>query len=153
MEYLFTGLYTALLIASAVCAWRTRRHADRAESAARKLEHARGRLVSLESAFDSLERAHKKLSGRFYARRAETVDVEHIQHQEEQAARALNDSGAFGICNNWRIAQVEGPFSEAAACECDFCVQTRQARAQIRAEVRKTFPSHAATVVATKARS
>jgi len=132
MQYLFTGLYTALLIASAVCAWIARRHSDRAESAARKLEHARGRLVSLEAAVDSIDRSHRKLSGRFYAERAERAEASaEPDYGEPETLAVLQGT----MCNNWRLAAVEGPRSVAASCECDYCVSMREARRQIKAQL------------------
>lgn len=131
MQYLSTGLYTLALIVALTCAWVTRRHADRADRAARKLEAARGRLVSLEAAVDSIDRSHRKLSGRFYAerqQRLEDVDVAHVQHNDEMTARQ------FG-CENWRIAAIEGPRSEAASCECEYCVSMREARRQAKAQL------------------
>lgn len=125
MQYLFTGLYTALAVVAVFFAFISSRHAERALRAAKKLESARGRLVSLESAVDSLDRSHRKLSGRFYAERQERLADE----EDDKQTPALANIG----CDNWRIAAIEGPRSEAASCECDYCVSMREARRQMKA--------------------
>lgn len=131
MHYLSTALSTVAAIVAVFFAFMSSRHAERALRAAQKLEGARGRLVSLESAVDSLDRSHRKLSGRFYAERQERL-AEVDAEDDKQGLDLTNNVMAMG-CDNWRIAAIEGPKSEAASCECGYCVSMREARRQMKA--------------------
>jgi len=141
MQWLLTGLSTGAAVVAIVSAIYSRHCAVRADRDADRLARARSRVLTVESQLETLTRHHQKLQGRFYAalgmierdreQRLEEIDVEHVQHNDEMTARQVM---AFG-CENWRIAAMEGPRSEAASCECEYCVSMREARRQMKAQL------------------
>jgi hypothetical protein len=127
------GLLTAAVVFYAVrAAW----SADEAEEAhkrtsreAGKLNAMAGRVIALESALESLAAQHRKLSGRFHAEKyqRETAEV----FEDPPSAQPI-------MCDNWRMAQVEGPQSEFAKCACEYCQQRRYARDQLRLDLQRS---------------
>lgn len=106
-----------------------------AAAEASKLRAMIGRLVALEGAHESLGAQHRKLSGRFYAYIAE----DHQAEPEPQGATYATDPLATHnliansrTCENYAVAQREGPLSPAASCECDYCVGRRRERDELR---------------------
>lgn len=130
MDYLLTGLYTALAVVVVLAALRANASRVACDKSARRMEAMRGRLISLEAAVDSIDRAHRKLSGRFYAER---------QSREEERPTIADVDGKEvwadddPHCENYRLAQIEGPLSAAASCECDYCVRHREERRALKA--------------------
>lgn len=112
-----------------------------------KLNAMAGRLIALEGAVESLAAQHRRLAGKFHADKA------------ERAETALTDPMALGThpqaiaaaCENYLTAQREGPRSEAASCECDYCVSRRADRDALRRQLPKG--PHAARVRAIEAAS
>jgi hypothetical protein len=57
------------------------------------------------------------------------------------------EASAVGAgCENFALAQLEGPTSAAASCECDYCVSMREARSRVKAAL--TPKSQAARIQA-----
>jgi hypothetical protein len=73
---LFTAAHVLLLLLVVFVAWRATRAADDAQASALRAYKERlkvasldGRVTTLESAHDSLQSAHRKLSGQFHQRK------------------------------------------------------------------------------------
>lgn len=107
------------------------------EKYANALREARAIITGLEGAFVSVNGQLQKLRGQFFAFKAEVEQTAlpladaTVQGLQETAARHEN----LLQCENWRTAQVEGPKSPAAACDCVYCETMRQARSAFRAAV------------------
>lgn len=103
-----------------------------AQRSAERLLGMRSELGAVEAALQSLTAQHRKLAGRVYAdeywngQRAEQPQL------DVHAPVSERDTGG---CENYRIAQIEGPQSQAAKCECALCVEARAARAAFRSQV------------------
>lgn len=150
MQYLLTGLYTGLALVAVWWGLFARSEARAVSRTAKRLDTMRGRFIALEAAFDSLEASHRKLTGQFHAAKRELIAADEEREFQEEARGPLPD---VTVCDNYKLAQLQGPMSEAASCECDYCLRKRSERAAIRAELRKTFPKHADMVNAIKAKS
>lgn len=133
MQYLSTGLFTALAVVAVLAAWLANGARVACERAARRMDAMRGRLIAVESSLDSLDRSHRKLSGKFYAElhRADGEAEERIDAAVELDMRR----GDGSICENFKVAQLEGPSSVAASCECDFCTRQRELRRALKAQL------------------
>ncbi|HZN25345.1 MAG TPA: hypothetical protein VFB75_14055 [Burkholderiales bacterium] len=131
-------------MACAWIAWVCLRAADRAhgfylkaEAQALALKAERDRVTVAERDTEALRRELRKLSGVFYAFKTKTED----ELDEEldgnsfaiESAIACPTGIAGSICDNWSIAQRDGPRSEAASCECSYCVGRRAERRALRA--------------------
>lgn len=132
-----SGLILAACIWAAVVVQRIvdqcHQHALKAESAALKLRDERARVTVLERDVEALRRELRKLSGKFYAtlREAEAV-AESREDSGEQLATVHAEVPRAPFCPNYGQAQIEGPQSPAAACECGYCVEMRARREQFR---------------------
>lgn len=145
-----TGLFTAV---AAFLTWQCAIRSDAAREAhsgavreRHKLAAMQGRVIALEQALESLAAQHRKLTGKFYAEKRE-------RDEEPPPPRELSPSAtddAFA-CDNYRLAQQAGPGSEAASCECDYCVAKRIERDALRRQLPKG--PHAARVRAIEAAS
>jgi len=120
MNGIFTALSTAAVL---VCAW----HAWRCAQIAHELDH----FVTLEERLDAILTRLRKLEGRFNAdvRWREPVDDQPGEMGIGQTANA---------CENFALAQREGPNSAAAACQCVYCEGMRAYR---RAEKARLLPA------------
>lgn len=132
------------------------RHSEDAERSAESLRHMRAKLISLDAAFESLEAQHKKLNGRFYALRQE-LDFEGADAESEASTMERRREGSWNalrggplpldaqtVCEQWAIAQRDGPHSPAARCECAYCTERRAHRERQRnALVPKTVQGQA----------
>lgn len=133
MQTLLTLLFTGLLVSiGATAAWVSVRAADDCRRHAGKLATMRGRVIALEGALEGLAAQHRKLAGKFHgtqgARRAEELDAElHVSTLEQRQT--------WPECENWHIAQIEGPRSNAALCECGYCAWRREQRARLKDEL------------------
>ena len=136
MQYLFTGLLT--VIAVLVVYWAYRAQSDRlaCERAVRRVEAMRGRLITLEASVDSLDRSHRKLSGKFHAEmhRSSGEMEERIDAAQQLDVNRQELAGVIA-CDNFKIAQIDGPTSPAASCECDYCTRQRELRRAIKAQL------------------
>lgn len=144
------------------CLWtftRAQRVADdaaeserQAQRTALKLTEDRTRLTAAEREIETLRRELRKLSGKFYAamREAEEEAAELEDQREAAPPYVIGARDATGglfapVCENYQQAQVEGPQSAAARCECRYCLEMRQRRAAVRsALVPKTVQGQAA---------
>lgn len=114
-----------LLVACLAAAVFTFYAAKQAVNSALDLEKSRAKIAALEAAFDSLTAQHLKLRGAFYQFRWQT---EQEQAPDDGDAPVRPDGSSRDVCENWRTAQLEGPYSVAASCECDYCTAMRERR-------------------------
>lgn len=105
-------------------------HARNAEATALKLRAERDRVTVLEREVDALRRELRKLSGRFYAA---------LREAESEAppapAETPTPDGFAPFCENYGSAQLLGPTSQAAKCECAYCTEMRARRQLARREL------------------
>lgn len=140
--------YTVLLTGSALIAagfafyfaWRAGLSAEKAEHSEHRLAIMRGQVRGLEVSLTALDESHRKLAGKVHA------DAYWRGQREEQpllspAAQVYAGDEPLGACENWAIAQREGPTSAAARCECVYCATRRNDRANRRASMRSGVKS------------
>lgn len=104
----------------------------KAERAGLKLNALAATVVATESTVESLRKSLQKLSGKFHATA--------FMPLEETPPAAPRRTSSPEFCPNYGQAQMEGPRSKAAACECPYCEEMRGRRAQFR---RESMPSTA----------
>jgi len=100
--------------------------AERARHEATKLRLARETVHEVELAVESLRKQLASLRGKFYA----TKEAPPLVVQP-----GLPQPGDLPACDNWLAAQLEGPRSRAAACDCRYCLEQRHHRAQQKAAI------------------
>lgn len=131
MQWLPTALSTAAAVIGVIAA-------VFAVSSSLRLQRGLASLEALEARLDVNESSLRKLAGRFYV----TLRKDRAEIHEEGypvPGAGLQRRGVFGHepgnggCDNWALAQLEGPQSKAARCECDYCEQMRRARATVKA--------------------
>lgn len=136
-----------LLVACALYARRSEHQAQQAFEAelacnrlVQKLNGERARVTVLEREVEALRRELRKLSGKFYAE-LQRREEEWTQEEAEQGFPGLEDGtvaefqNRFPVCENWTLAKQQGPRSEAAQCQCSYCVAQRAERARLRGEL------------------
>lgn len=150
MQMLFTVCSLLLTLGGGWLLWVTLRACDRAhgfylkaEAQALSLRAERDRVTVAERDTEALRRELRKLSGAFYAFKRDVEDELlpdelpdlPIERYPALAARweAAQQALPASICDNWSIAQRDGPTSDAASCECSYCVGRRAERRALRA--------------------
>lgn len=129
MDTLFTILGFVTLAVNVALVFIVNNSATDAENEARSLRVMRGRIIALEAAHESLHQRHQKLAGKYYASAANAdATVERCPNTQD----FVGDEHAPGWCENYGLAQVQGPQSKAAKCECAFCEHMREQRAALR---------------------
>lgn len=115
------GVVYAILMGYAL--WRATVQSDLARAAADDCEEStmavsaeRARITNIERDVDALRRELRKLSGKFYA----------AQREDEYPTEP--DGRSRDVCENWGRAQLEGPMSKAARCDCAYCTDRRAQR-------------------------
>lgn len=121
MEWILTGCALALLIGCTICAVLAFRARNEAADIEDHLRRSLGRIAALEAELDVLAKQLQKLRGKLYADK--TAD-------QEKLPIAIAETPA---CENWLIAQRDGPRSAAAKCECADCTRRRAEREAFRA--------------------
>lgn len=126
MELLLTGSALALLgcIFCAAMAFRARNECVDTETSLRRLI---GRIAALEAELEVVTKQLQKLRGKLYA--SKTAEQEILTNE---IARPF--LGGV-ICENWKTAQRDGPRSDAARCECDYCTAKRAEREALRKQL------------------
>jgi hypothetical protein len=122
MQWLPTALSTVVLLF--VCAiWFTARLALRdAQRSGHRNRNLAGRLDGVETEIAALRSGLARVRGKVYA------EPKPVLMQESMTF-------ASDVCENWHIAQVDGPGSDAARCECDYCLGRRAIRESERARL------------------
>lgn len=145
---LFTGLCTAILGAFfAFVAWRhseaARNHHLLVDRALAKLLQLRGQIAGHDSALTSQLAQLQKLRGQFYALKAALEDPSPPPPPPPDSQQRLF-ADTPPLCENWNLAQREGPLSPAARCDCNYCAEMRHRRDLARKElIPKTAAAHA----------
>lgn len=122
MQWLLTGCALALFLGCIVCAvlaFRARNECVDTENALRRYV---GRIAALEAELEVVTKQLQKLRGKLYA--SKTADEEKLQIEIANSPP----------CENWLIAQRDGPRSAAAKCECADCTRRRSEREAFRAQ-------------------
>lgn len=146
IEILSTALSLFAFLGCLLAYTRAEREADRCCDLAREYEqhvlqikNERNRISALERDTEVLRNSLRKVSGAFYASLREVDD----EPCRACGTRALNDKHehvfSAPVCENYAIAQREGPLHAAARCDCNYCQGRRAAKAEFRErEVPKT---------------
>lgn len=139
MNILLTALSVVALLGCFIAYTRCQQAADsahqhvhNAERAAVSLRVERDRVTVLERELDALRRELRKLAGKFYAMRAELDDDVFNPLGD---AETVEELALPGTCENYAIAQRDGPTSPAALCACQFCEAMRLNKQMARAAV------------------
>lgn len=131
MGYISTVL---ALLAAACAVWAARYAHDRAQLADRRaarLAASIGRITGLEAECSTLTHQLQKLRGSFFALKREMEHPESGSFRPEDPQMG-GDSNALAFCENYGRAQIDGPGSLAAKCECEYCVEMRGRKAGFR---------------------
>lgn len=138
-QFLFTSFAMLMFGFCAYFAWRAGQSAERAEHSEHRLAIMRGQVKGLEVGMAALDEQHKRLAGRVYA---DEYWRGKRKEQPDLLATPLPDEGRFlhtgPVCENWKIAQRDGPTSPGARCECEYCNARRADRAARRATLRSS---------------
>ncbi|HET9350979.1 MAG TPA: hypothetical protein VFO02_06550, partial [Burkholderiales bacterium] len=150
MNILFTALALAAFCGCLLALQRALKAADlahghylKAEAQTLTLKAERDRVTVLERDTEALRRELRKLSGKFYASRRDMPFCGHADRDGNGVCRYCGDREpsraeqlvATKPCDNWIAAQTEGPRSEAARCECLYCMTQRRIRATEKAAI------------------
>lgn len=95
-------------------------------------------ITAFETRIDGIDSRLRKLAGSYYVglRRDRAV------HEEWDPVPDSDSHGQVGVrggapngsvCENWALAQLDGPQSKAARCDCEYCDSMRRARAAVKA--------------------
>lgn len=148
-------LFTACAISVLACAysvWRAARSADEAQASANRLLTTQGKIAGVISALEEHELRWRKLNGKLSSVATEVTELHEAfygaidQYDElvgrpdnfpptlgtRDLIRELNGSTGLKVCENYALAQINGPDSEAAKCSCGFCTEKRAQRAATR---------------------
>lgn len=125
-------------------------HANDAESAKLATLEDRHRITALERDLEATRRELRKLSGKFYAelrtREEEIAAQDEYLDSNDGEAPLVPEPFPNQSCENWKAAQTLGPHSDAAKCECLYCMTRRSERRALRAAlVPKTVQGQAET--------
>jgi len=117
---------SALLAAATVFfAVRAAQYSARCDFQARRLSAAMGRLTGLEGTADSLTTQVQKLRGQFHAYKAANAPPYECVVDRAPERSEINQDF---FCENYAQAQVSGPSSEFASCQCTYCMAMRARR-------------------------
>ena len=133
----FTGfavLFTVLTCGvGAFFAFKAAQSAEKAEHSEHRLAIMRGQVRGMEVMLTALDEQLRKLAGKVHA------DAYWRGKRDEQPELVPDDQPRAPMgseCENWKIAQRDGPSSPAASCECAYCEAKRADRAARRAKLR-----------------
>lgn len=133
MHTILTVCSLLLLIATMYAASVAIGAATRAGRTADRLRSAMATISGLEASAESLTQQLQKLRGTFYAFKAAVEEPQFAADDPPpDPAPGATRADSRG-CDNFRIAQLEGPDSRAAQCDCGYCNAMRRAREELRA--------------------
>lgn len=146
MHWISTAIALLAALAAVLFALDAQRGARRCEMHANRLRAALGTIKGTESAVENFHTQLQKLRGVFYAHKAWAEDRVGSSHDElppTPHGRELPTHTEL-FCPNYGQAQIEGPLSAAARCECGYCAEMRTRRdAFRRAKVPSTATAQA----------
>lgn len=140
VNWLLTGLSTGLLVCAVGVYFAARGLLHDALYEVRRFRGSAARLTAAEGDLAALSLSHRKLSGKLYgyigSARAEEAGN---QTRPERSDAPVDPSGASrDVCENWHAAQLEGPRSRAAKCECAYCEAMRAYRRSLKVALAPT---------------
>lgn len=138
MQWLFTGSFVLLglvILAACVAVWlrcldlaqsanEDRKQVDRQLHAIRELTP---RITAAEGTIESVRTQLRRLEGKFHAEKWLRESEPDEQLPDEPRRDDLPP-----VCENYQLAQIDGPRSKAAACECRYCLEMRHRRSLAR---------------------
>jgi hypothetical protein len=127
VDVLLTVLSTIAALFSGAVAFRVQGWCQITSREASKLNGMQARVIALEGAIEQLNAQHRKLSGKFF----QSLQSRSQTSQESQTTEIVEPP----FCANFGQAQLEGPRSKPAACECEYCVFRREQRDAMRKQL------------------
>ena len=88
-------------------------------------------VADLHAALEAVKRVHRSELGRVW-QKFSSFDV---PAPEPEVVDVYPDVGGGKTCDNWCLAQLEGPRSPAAECQCTYCLTQRASRAREKARI------------------
>jgi hypothetical protein len=98
-------------------------------------------VADLAEALEAAKRAHRAELGKVWQKFAKLQTEEEVDDLERVGRLGYGDGNPdqrslqLATCDNWLTAQVEGPRSKAAGCECAYCLRQRAVRATEKARI------------------
>lgn len=145
MLWIIPALCTALTATFAAfgfwCALRCARDRDATDVHVRKLVLMRAVVIDLERSQQALATSIRSINGKLAHLRGDADSVLPSRmgpppsRATEEPADIVIDRPDPNACENWLTAQKEGPYSDAARCECSYCVTKRMERAKLRRDL------------------
>lgn len=147
MQILFTACSVVAMLGAFFALTRATRYADLAQEAQNRTElfvtKLRGEIARIDATEHRCEQNAaklKSLEGKFYqSRRTEDADAS-AERYFNRTDIPKNVLPVLGSCDNWTKALLEGPRSEAASCECAYCVGMRTQRRAEKAAILASRP-------------
>lgn len=133
MNSFYTVVALAVLASCIFCAYMAYTFVQRCETVANRLRASTGRITGLEGSVDSLTQQLQKLRGTFYAFKAAAEPPDFADFDDHKRPNPVVPEVRSPFCANYGQAQIEGPLSPAARCECGYCEEMRQRRSELRA--------------------
>lgn len=131
MNWIPTALSTVLFLGSAWAFWKAFSILEAVSRTERRFGAALGQLKGHEARLDSQESQLNKLRGMVYAVKRELAEEEPEPAAPSTTAHP-NPDAWLTPCENWKLAQLDGPGSRAAACECGYCTSMRAEKERVR---------------------
>jgi len=146
---LSTALSTGLLLLCIACVVACYVHLDEVRKIQHRLGTMRSAVTGNTAELEGLKAQVQKLRGQFFAFKQAFEDgPSELFREADERSRAdlhLLHKPLPGVCENYQRAQVDGPRSDAAKCECAYCEEMRLRRALARGElIPKTAAAQAA---------
>lgn len=126
MQTFFLLVLAAVACAAAWVAWS---QASALAVAHRQLTSASATINAVHALVGQYGSRLQKLEGRVYALQR------HYAQDQEQLELTAPARAQVPVCENWKLAQIDGPGSKAAECMCAFCENERAVRRTLRANL------------------
>lgn len=128
----FTLFAALCALVALLGAWYSWGSAGDAHLAANELRAMRAQVKAQEATIDTLGNQLQKLRGQFFAFKKQVEDEADGDGGEYADTLARIAPAEDQVCDNWKLARIEGPNSPAAKCECAYCNAQRQSRRAVR---------------------
>ena len=139
MDWISTGLALVALSCCVFCVAQCFGARNECAETETSLRRSLGRIAALEAEADVLAKQLHKLRGKLYADKSGTDEK-----LQTEIARPFTQGI---VCENWSTAQRDGPRSDAAKCECDYCTAKRAEREATRARLVPKSPKERADAI------
>lgn len=143
MHWLPTVLSTGAALIAVLCALAAQRTLSRMDRELKRTASLRARVLALEGCAETITAQHRKLAGKYYQEMAD-VQARLDELPDDGEPMFGRDDGTVGpraaewpsvVCANWAEAQIEGPLSTFAQCECGYCSAMRAERERVKREL------------------